>query len=126
MPEFPNGKLQPSRGDAVWKFLATHETGYTGDDQSIGWTVTIVKADHAALTEAIREINDPIVWEYNAVGGFTQGWYLVHQNSDGLVWAYFYGGWVRQYAPMPELLRQDFSNADGEFNRFCAALEEEA
>lgn len=88
MPEFPNGELQPSRYDDVHRHIAQDAQMYTGDDQTIGWTVSIMKVERLDIIRAVSATGNPAA---SVAGAVVPGWYCYHVNSDGVIWAYFYG-----------------------------------
>lgn len=121
MPAFPNGALQPSRYDDVYRHLLPQDgMQYTGDDQSIGWTVSVLKITHHDIEEAVKATGN---LDAATLRGVETGWYLIHQNSDGVIWVYYYGGRAGTFSHWPGTCRIDFENADAEFTKFCEAVE---
>lgn len=86
-PEFLNGELQPSRYDDVYRHILSDAQMFTGDDQIIGWTVSIMKIERLDIIRAVAATGNPAA---SVAGAVVPGWYLIHQNSDGIVWVYFY------------------------------------
>lgn len=88
IPEFMNGQLMPAIYDDVFKHVANYDpVEWVGNDQGIGWTVTPVTLDRDDIASIATMVGNPRATE---AGAIEPGRYLIRENSDGIVWAYFY------------------------------------
>jgi hypothetical protein len=87
IPECPNGQLQPSRYDDIYKYLLQESDDYVGDDQTIGWTLTRLEVNRLDIVRAVSATGNPAA---SMAGAVETGHYLIRENSDGIIWAFYY------------------------------------
>ena len=85
----------PGHADPFFKWLDQDEyVSTTGDvDSPLGW-VGLIKVDEDQIRTWVSSQGDPWMSEAR---NFSAGWYIVRQDSNGLVWGLGYGGWCDQH-----------------------------
>lgn len=74
-------------GDPFLRFILPEATMFTGEDQ-YGMTVSVMCITGEDIASYVSFAGDP--WA-SMERNIPRGWYLIRQNSDGIVWGFFYG-----------------------------------
>lgn len=106
----------PGRADQFLKWLDLDEyVADTGDvEQPLGW-VGLIQITRDQIATWVSSQGDPWMSEAR---NFAPGWYIVRQDSNGLVWGMSYGGFCDQHQAYcadthaEESARADFAEAE--------------
>lgn len=82
--------LMPSRTDDFFKWVLGTQGGSIQETGNVeaptGW-VGRVEVTRLDVQEYVSDSGDPYI---SQAGVIDRGWYLIRQNSDGLIWSHFY------------------------------------
>jgi len=79
--------ITAAHGDDVLRAVLPDGQMFTGSD-TFGYTVTIMHLGRLELATTAAAVGNPWATENR---NMPRGWYLIKQNSDGLVWGHYYG-----------------------------------